>query len=141
MDQLTRTLDYLHHEVRLPQLCGPRHPEHLHRCLQQPREAALLRVGGVQVSFKWPTLGGETDSQEEVLDPREREGIGGARLLALLMKNGSDIELFTLAKDIPEGPLKSMKDIGQLSPGFLVTCYFLRTGSDCVWGDDGLEGP
>lgn len=77
-------------------------------------------------------MGGETDSQEEVQDPREREGIGRARLLALLMINGSDIELFTLAKDIPEGPLERRKDIGQFSPGFLVTCYFLRTGSDCV---------
>lgn len=73
---------------------------------------------------------GETDSQEGVQDSREREGIGGARLLGLLMKNGSDIELFTLAKDIPEGPLERRKDIGQFFPGFLVTCYFLRTGSD-----------
>lgn len=88
------------------------------------------------VGFWFPLNGlhwdGETDFQEGDQDPREREGIGRTRFLALLMKNGSDIELFTLAKDISEGPLERRKDIGQFFPGFLVFCYFLRTGSDCL---------
>lgn len=120
MDKLTRTLDYLHQEVRLAASPAPwdTHPELPHRHLQQPKGSCPSQGGWGRFwfSLEWPPLGWGKWTPVREIKTLGKGKPGRSQSPHLSDENGSGIELFTLPKDVSERAFWGEEGVEHSSP-------------------------